>query len=445
MRKKTEQVAIATLSKKEVTISLVIIGSLFFIFGFVSWVNAILIPYFRIACELNHFESYLVAFSFYIAYLLMSVPSSYLLKKIGFKRGIMIGFWIMASGAAIFVPAALTRTYMVFLVGLFTIGMGLAILQTAANPYITILGTKARAAQRISIMGICNKGAGILAPLVLAAVILRPDDSALFARLSAMGEGERNIVLDALIRRVIVPYSVVAVVLAFLGLIVRYSPLPEINTEHESESLASANANKKNIFHFPHLILGALAIFLHVGTQVIAIDTIIGYANSMGIGLLEAKIFPSYTLMATICGYLIGIVAIPRFISQLRALQICTLLGSLLTLLIIYTKGQVSFLGHTAEISIWFVVLLGLANSLVWAGIWPLALDGLGRYTKLGASILVMGLCGNAILPLIYGRLADAYSVRLAYWVLFPCYMYLVYYAFMGWRVKRWQLTLNKI
>jgi MFS transporter, FHS family, L-fucose permease len=244
---------------------------------------------------------------------------------------------------------------------------------------------------------------------------------------------------------VIVPYSVVAVVLAFLGLIVRYSPLPEINTEHESESLASANASKKNIFHFPHLILGALAIFLHVGTQVIAIDTIIGYANSMGIGLLEAKIFPSYTLMATICGYLIGIVAIPRFISQLRALQICTLLGSLLTLLIIYTKGQVSFLGHTAEISIWFVVLLGLANSLVWAGIWPLALDGLGRYTKLGASILVMGLCGNAILPLIYGRLADAYSVRLAYWVLFPCYMYLVYYAFMGWRVKHWQLTPNKI
>lgn len=440
-----DPVAIASLSKREITISLVIIGSLFFIFGFVSWVNAILIPYFRIACELNHFESYLVTFSFYIAYLLMSVPSSYLLKKIGFKRGIMIGFWVMSLGAAIFIPAALARTYLIFLVGLFTIGMGLAILQTAANPYITILGSKARAAQRISIMGICNKGAGILAPLVLAAVILRSDDSALFARLSAMGEGERNIVLDALIRRVILPYSVVAVVLAILGLIVRFSPLPEINTEHESEELASANAKKKNIFQFPHLILGALAIFLHVGTQVIAIDTIIGYANSMGIGLLEAKIFPSYTLMATICGYLIGIVAIPRFISQLRALQICTLLGSLFALLIIYTKGQVTILGHTTEISIWFVVLLGLANSLVWAGIWPLALDGLGRYTKLGASILIMGLCGNAILPLLYGRLADAYSVRLAYWVLFPCYMYLVYYAFIGWRVKHWQPTLKKI
>jgi fucose permease len=279
----------------------------------------------------------------------------------------------------------------------------------------------------------------------LAAAILRPDDTALFSSLSSMGEGDRNLVLDALIRRVILPYSVVAIILFLLGLIVRYSPLPEINTEHENETIASRNANKKNIFEFPHLILGALAIFLHVGTQVIAVDTIIGYANSMGIGLLEAKAFPSYTLMATICGYLTGILIIPRFLSQLRALQICTLLGSVLTLLIIFTKGQVNFLGHTAEISIWFVVLLGLANSLVWAGIWPLALDGLGRYTKLGASVLIMGLCGNAILPLIYGRLADAYSVQLAYWILFPCYLYLVYYAFIGWQVKHWQPGIKKI
>ncbi len=445
MAKKMTPVDIGSLSKREITVSLVIIGMLFFIFGFVSWVNAILIPYFRIACELNHFQSYLVTFSFYIAYLVMSVPSSYLLKRIGFKKGIMTGFWVMSLGAFIFIPAAWTRTYEVFLAGLFTIGMGLAILQTAANPYITILGSQARAAQRISIMGICNKGAGIIAPLVLAAVILRPNDTELFARLSGMGASEKKNVLDALIHRVVTPYAVVGTVLAILGLIVRYSPLPEINTEEENETLATANAHKTSIFHFPHLILGAIAIFLHVGTQVIAVDTIIGYANSMGIGLLQAKAFPSYTLMATICGYLAGIVAIPRWISQLRALQICTLLGTLLTLLIIYAKGEVTILGHTAECSIWFVVLLGLANSLVWAGIWPLALDGLGRYTKLGASIMVMGLCGNAILPLIYGRIADAYSVRMAYWVLFPCYLYLVYYAFKGWRIKKSPSVLRTV
>jgi FHS family L-fucose permease-like MFS transporter len=436
MGKRAAPVDIATLSKKDIAISLVILAILFFMFGFVSWVNAILIPYFRIACELNHFQSYLVTFSFYIAYLVMSVPASYLLKKIGFKNGIMVGFWGMSAGALIFIPAALSRTYGVFLAGLFTIGSGLSVLQTAANPYITILGSKERAAQRISIMGICNKGAGIIAPLVLAAVILKPGDTALFARLPMMGVIQRDIALDALIRRVVFPYSAVAFLLAVLGLIVRYSPLPEINTEQEDGDLAAVNAGRKSIFQFPHLILGAIAIFLHVGTQVIAVDTIIGYANSMGIGLLRAKAFPSYTLMATICGYLAGIALIPRFISQLRALQACTLLGSLLTLLIIYVKGRATILGYTADLSIWFVVLLGLANSLVWTGIWPLALDGLGRYTKLGASIMVMGLCGNAILPLLYGRMADAYSVRSAYWVLFPCYLYLVFYAFKGWRVK---------
>jgi len=431
-------VDVSSLSKRTSFISILIIGLLFFIFGFVSWVNAILIPYFRIACELTNFQSYLVTFAFYISYFVMSVPSSYLLKKVGFKKGMMVGFWSMALGAFIFVPAALLRTYEVFLLGLFTIGTGLAVLQTAANPYITILGPKERAAQRISMMGIFNKGAGILAPLLFAAVILKATDTDLFKELNTMNEAARNAALDELIRRVIIPYSCVGTVLVGLGLFVRYSPLPEINTENESDELATANFTKTSIFQFPHLILGAIAIFLHVGTQVIAIDTIIGYANSMQLSLLEAKVFPSYTLFATICGYLLGIVCIPKFISQVNALRACTVLGTGLTLLIIYAKGPVTFLSHSTDISIWFVVLLGLANSLVWAGIWPLALDRLGRYTKLGASVMIMGLCGNAIMPLFYGYVADLYNVRYAYWVLFPCYLYLVFYAFHGHRIRKW-------
>lgn len=436
----TAAIDVSSLTKKDTVISIFIIGLLFFIFGFVSWVNAILIPYFKIACELTHFQAYLVTFAFYISYFIMSVPSSYLLKKAGFKKGMMIGFWTMALGALIFIPAAFTRTYEIFLVGLFTIGAGLAVLQTAANPYITVLGPKERAAQRISIMGICNKGAGIIAPLIFAAVILKATDTDLFAQLANMNEAEKNAALDELIRRVIVPYACVGTVLFGLGLLVRFSPLPEINTEKESSELAIINRSKKTIFQFPHLILGAIAIFLHVGTQVIAIDTIIGYANSMNVPLMEAKTFPSYTLFATICGYIIGIITIPKYISQVNALRFCTLLGTVLTLLIIYTSGQVSFLGHTTDLSIWFVVLLGLANSLVWAGIWPLALDGLGRFTKLGASILIMGLCGNAILPLFYGYFADRFDVRQAYWVLFPCYLYLVFYAVYGHRVRTWNL-----
>ena len=439
-KKSVATIDVSALTRRQSVISILIIGMLFFIFGFVSWVNSILIPYFKIACELTNFESYLVTFAFYISYFIMSVPSSYLLKKIGFKKGMMIGFWTMALGAFIFIPAAYSRTYGVFLLGLFTLGTGLSILQTAANPYITVLGPKERAAQRISIMGICNKGAGILAPLIFAAVILKATDTDLFKELSTMNAAARNEALNELIRRVIIPYAFVGTVLLGLGLMVRYSPLPEINTEHESAELATANSGKKTIFQFPHLILGAIAIFLHVGTQVIAIDTIIGYADSMHISLMEAKVFPSYTLAATICGYILGIVCIPRFISQVNALRLCTLLGTAFTLLIIFANGQVTLFGHAADISIWFVVLLGLANSLVWAGIWPLALDGLGRFTKLGASVMIMGLCGNAIMPLFYGHFADVYDLRNAYWVLFPCYLYLVFYAFFGHKIRRWSL-----
>jgi fucose permease len=272
--------------------------------------------------------------------------------------------------------------------------------------------------------------------LLFAAVILRPTDSVLFSSLPAMSDAARKVALDALIRRVIVPYACVGCILLALGWLIRHSSLPEIDTEREDER--QANAGKTHILQFPHLVLGALAIFLHVGTQVLAVDTIIGYAASMHVQLPEAKVFPSYTLSATIVGYIVGIITIPRYISQARAFLICTILGILLSLLIVNVGGQVVFRGHHVDISLWFLALLGLANSLIWAGIWPLALDGLGRFTKLGASVMVMGLCGNAILPLVYGWLADHYSVRQAYWVLLPCYCYLFFYALYGHRIRNW-------
>jgi MFS transporter, FHS family, L-fucose permease len=234
------------------------------------------------------------------------------------------------------------------------------------------------------------------------------------------------------------PYTLVGLVLLVLGLLVRISPLPEIDTESESKELAQSNAGKLTIFQFPHLILGAVAIFLHVGTQVIAIDTIMSYAISMNISMLQAKVFPSYTLAAMIAGYIFGIITIPRFFSQVSILRSFTSMGLIFTLCILVLGGDVRFLGLEADISIWFVVLLGLANSLVWAGIWPLALDGLGKFTKIGASLLIMGLCGNAILPMVYGYFADTMGLKEAYWVLIPCYLYLMYYAFLGHKVRSW-------
>jgi glucose/galactose transporter len=434
-------VSVSSLTQRDTQISIMLIGMMFFIFGFVSWANSILIPYFKIACELTNFKAYLVTFAFYISYFIMSVPASYVLKSIGFKKGMMLGFWIMSVGAFIFIPAAMNRAYPIFLLGLFTLGTGLAILQTAANPYITLLGPKESAAQRISIMGICNKGAGILAPLVFAAVILKATDSDLFKNLEHMTGADRNLALNELIQRVIVPYFCVGILLFLLGLAVRFSPLPEIDTDQENDIVTQVNSQKTSIFQFPHLILGAFAIFLHVGTQVIAIDTVIGYAGSMNIQLMEAKIFPSFTLAATIFGYIIGIICIPKYISQVNALRTCTILGLLFSFGILMTSGNVELAGLKVDVSICFVVLLGLANSLIWAGIWPLALDGLGKFTKIGASILIMGLCGNAILPLFYGYFADLYDLKLAYAVLIPCYLYLIFYAIRGHKIRQW--TLN--
>src|SRR3954463_3055727 len=178
--------SIADVERRQKGLSpIAIIGSLFFVFGCVTWLNSVLIPYLRIACELNNFESYLVAFAFYIAYLVMAVPSGRLLKAIGFKKGMAAGLFIMALGALIFIPAAMSRTYLLFLIGLFVQGTGLAVLQTASNPYITIIGPRESAAKRISIMGICNKVAGSVAPIVLGAVTLKNADS-LIGRLKTM-------------------------------------------------------------------------------------------------------------------------------------------------------------------------------------------------------------------------------------------------------------------
>lgn len=438
--------AVADLQSRENTtrISIVIIGIMFFIFGLVSWVNAILIPYFKIACELTHFESYFVTFAFYIAYLVLSVPAAFFLKKVGYKRGMVYGFWAMAIGALLFVPAALTRTYGIFLTGLFVIGTGLTVLQSASNPYITIIGPIESAAKRISIMGICNKFAGIVSPLIFAAVVLKVTDSDLFTLLESgtLDVTTKNALLDGLIRRVILPYSILSVLLFLFGLFIRYSVLPELNPEESNKESAKDRA-KQSIFQFPYLILGALALFFHVGTQVIAIDTIIGYAGSMGINLLEAKVFPSYTLTMTIIGYILGIILIPKYISQTRALQICCVTGFLFSLGIVFFNHPVTILGHTTDLSIWFLCALGLPNSLIYAGIWPLSIHGLGRFTKIGSSLLIMGLCGNGIMPVLYGYLADIWGVQSGYWLLIPCYLYLIFFALYGYRIHKWPSTIK--
>lgn len=411
--------------------SIIIIGALFFIFGFVTWLNSVLIPYLQIACELNITESYLVAFAFYISYLVMGVPSAWVLKKTGFKKGMSVGLLVMAGGALVFIPAALTRTYGLFLLGLFIQGTGLTILQAAANPYITILGPRESAAKRISIMGICNKIAGALAPIILGAVVLRNAD-ALTDRISEMDLAQKTAELNALASKVIVPYIIITSVLIVLSVIVYFSSLPEVDTDEEDEKVAAANSGKKSIFSFPHLILGTIAMFLYVGVEVIAGDTVIAYGAAQGFDFSTAKFFTTYTLIAMIAGYLIGVVTIPRFISQENALKVSAIVGIIFGLVAISTDGYISVLS---------ISLLGLANALVFPAIWPLAIAGLGRFTKIGSSFLIMAIAGGAVLPLTYGKIAEVLNpttpdVQSAYWIVIPCYLFILYYAITGHKIR---------
>ena len=411
--------------------AIVIICVLFFIFGFVTWLNSALIPYLKLACELTNFQAYLVTTAFYLPYLVMAFPSAWVLKVSGFKNGMAIGLAIMALGALVFIPAAMTRTYELFLLGLFIQGTGLAILQTASNPYVVILGPAESAAKRISIMGVCNKIAGAVAPIILATIALKNADS-LKVRLITMAAAQKVTELNELASRVIMPYIIMVVILLFLGVCVYFSGLPEIDADGEEEAAVPGKTTKTSIFQFPHLLLGVLALFLYVGAEVIAGDSIISYGASQGISLSIAKFFTAGTLSGMVIGYVIGIICIPKYIRQQTALKVCAILGVIFSVLAIITSGY---------ISISFIALLGLANSLMWPALWPLAIGGLGKFTKLGASFMIMAISGAAIIPPIYGKLGDLITVQRAYVILLPIYLFIIYYSIKGYKVGRSSLV----
>ncbi|WP_317173959.1 glucose/galactose MFS transporter [Mucilaginibacter glaciei] len=305
--------------------------------------------------------------------------------------------------------------------GLFIQGTGLSVLQTASNPYIVILGPVESAAKRISIMGICNKVAGAIAPIALGAIALKDVDG-LKERLLTMAAAQKILELNELASRVIMPYIIIIVVLLALTIFIYFSGLPEIEST-EDDAVVDGITAKTSVFQFPHLLLGVLALFLYVGVEVMAGDTIISYGSSQGIPLSTAKFFTTFTLIGMTIGYIVGIICIPKYFKQEAALKVSAFFGAVFTVAAVFTTGYTS---------VFFIAMLGLANSLMWPAIWPMAITGLGKFTKIGASFMIMAISGGAILPLIYGRLADAVSPRLAYWLLVPCYLFILYYALSG-------------
>lgn len=404
-----------------------IIGILFFLFGFITWANSSLIPYLKIACELTYTQSLYVASAFFAAYFIMAIPSSYILKKTGFKNGMSVGLLTMGLGALLFIPAAQTRNYDLFLLGLFVIGSGLALLQTAANPYVTVLGPIDSAAQRISIMGICNKVAGICAVYVLGSITLSNADE-ITAKIATMSAEAKAAELDALAARVIQPYTIIAAVLFILAVMIYFTKMPDVH-EEETNANTQLSEGKTSIFQFPHLLLGALAIFFYVGVEVISYDTFAVFGEHLGYKLEVARNFATYTGYALLAGYLFNIIAIPKYISQQKALLWLTVLSMVLVVLSVATTGYLAVICF---------MLLGFSNSVMWPAIWPLAIDGLGRFTKIGSALLIMGIVGGAILPPLYGRVAEMLGDKqLAYLIMIPAYLYILYYALAGHKAGR--------
>ena len=395
---------------------IIIIGVLFFIFGFVTWVNGTLIAFFKKAFGLDNSSSYLVTFAFFISYTVMAIPSAEILKRTGFKRGMSLGLGIMAVGTFIFVPAARMVSYPLFLVGLFTIGLGLTLLQTASNPYVTILGPRESAATRISFMGIANKFAGILGQWIFGGLLLAGSAATLTT--------------EQELAKVEMPYLILTGILVALAVgISRMKDLPEVSEEQDDQPKTATSRDR--IFAFPNLILGVIALFLYVGAEVIAGDTLINYGKSIGYTEDAAKLFGTYTLVAMLVGYVLGIVLIPKYVSQQRWLGVSAIIGVLLSVAVVLTSGFNSVL---------CVALLGFANAIMWPAIWPLAIDGLGKFTKIGSALLIMAIAGGALLPLVYGALADITSIgsTYAYLILVPCYLFIYYYSVRGYKIKQW-------
>ena len=437
----SQSVQESTKVKKNTLIPIIIIAGLFFIFGFVTWINGALIPFMKTINELTDAQSYLVASASYISFVVMALPASFIINKIGYKKGMSLGLIVMAIGALLFIPAAEARTYWMFLSAIFIQGIGMTLLQTASNPYITILGPMESAAKRIAIMGIANKVAGSLGSVIFGAILLSGIKE-IKEKLTIVDEVEKSNLLNTMADSVVTPYIVMAVVLFLLGILIRKAPLPHVEAA-PIEVLESGEKAKTSIFQFPHLWLGVFALFLYVGVEVIAGDTIISYGISLNIPVEEAKFFTLFTLMAMVATYALGAFLIPKYISQSLALKASAFLGIILSFCIVFSTGFTSVL---------FVAALGIANALVWPAIWPLALTGLGKFTERGSALLIMAISGGAIIPPLYGFIVDykkedlittgvndvsalAEASSFGYWILLPCYIIILYYAFGGHKV----------
>jgi len=420
-----------TKTKSNYIYQLTIIGILFAVFGFVTWVNGILIPFLKKSCELTDQQAFYVTTAFFAAYFFLSIPSSWILSKLGTKNGMSVGLIIMAVGCLIFVSAAGDRSYNIFLLGLFVVGMGLALLQTAANPYVSLIGDIESAATRISIMGICNKFAGILANVLFGSILLK-NASEIQNKLDATTNPVvKNQLLNDLASRVELPYIILAIFLIIIAIVIYKSSLPDIKEQASDNSSGETylSKGKTSIFQFPHVILGALAIFFYVGAEVMAGDLITIYGKNLGFSDDTSKFFAVFGLIGLLIGYVTNIILIPKYIKQENWLTISAVLGIVLTVASYFVSGSVA---------VGCLAALGFANAVMWPAIFPLGIRDIGQFSNLGSAILVMGIVGGALIPPFYGWLYKegnvfGFDFKTAFvFVMLVCYLYILWFGKRG-------------
>lgn len=426
-------------SKRSNLIPMAIVAGLFFILGFATWLNGSLMPYLKQILQLTPLQASLILFSFYIAVTFTALPSAWVIRKVGYKNGMALGMGVMMVAGLLFIPAAKTQVFALFLFAQLVMGAGQTLLQTAVNPYVVRIGPEESAAARVSVMGILNKGAGVIAPLVFSALILDSFRDRVGTELTPAH-------IDEMANGLVLPYLGMALFIGFLAILVKKSPLPELEKEEEAEE--GGKGHTREALSHPNLALGVVALFFYVAVEVIAGDTIGTFALSLGIE--SYGVMTSYTMICMVVGYIIGILTIPRFISQPKALMVSAILGMLLTLGILFGDNEsyaiantvlVPFGGAQLPDTLLMIAFLGLANAIVWPAVWPLALSGMGKLTSTGSALLVMGIAGGAFGPLFWGLTSSAtpLGIQGGYMVMFPCYLFILFYAVKGHKMKSWK------
>ena len=400
-------------------IPLLIVSVLFFVIGFGIGISGFLTPFLQDAFNLSSTQSYLVTAAIFSAFVIFGAPAGIIIKKAGYKKGMVIAFFVMSIGMVLFIPSSKYLSFPLFLLALFIGGVGNTILQATVNPYVTIIGPKESAAMRMSLMGIMNKSAWWLSSLFLG----------IFMDL-------KNVKLDD----IILPFYIVTGILIGLGIFMFFAPLPEVKAEGEDDDLPQSGdiKSKSSIFQFPHLWFGVLALFIYVGVETLPMVSVIGYAKAVfGDTAVNLDNYSLYVPLGLVVGYIFGVVMIPRYLSQTMALKIFVTIGLTAALLLIFLQG---------ELGIYSMGLIGFANSLMWPAIWPLAIADLGKFTKTGASLLVMGIVGGAVIPLIFGIVIDTVKTteiltvndyRNAFWIFIPCYLYILFFSIKGYKIRK--------